>query len=80
MMGMLNVFRSIRDIFGYNDTFYHAYVSAQGNWAGYHLGVLTAYFYHRAQTEKWNLRESMVSLSDNRRIRVNNQLVYNGIL
>ncbi|XP_073960898.1 LOW QUALITY PROTEIN: nose resistant to fluoxetine protein 6-like [Choristoneura fumiferana] len=51
---------SIRDIFGYNYTFYHAYVSAQGNWAGYHLGVLTAYFYHRAQTEKWNLRESML--------------------
>ncbi|XP_063633549.1 O-acyltransferase like protein-like [Cydia splendana] len=51
---------SIRDIFGYNDTFYHAYVSAQGNWAGYHLGVITAYFYHRAQTEKWNLRESML--------------------
>ncbi|XP_013168704.1 PREDICTED: regulator of hypoxia-inducible factor 1-like [Papilio xuthus] len=50
---------SIRDIFGYNDTFYHAYVSAQGNWAGYHLGVLTAYFYHRAQAEKWNLKDSM---------------------
>ncbi|XP_059044863.1 regulator of hypoxia-inducible factor 1-like [Achroia grisella] len=49
---------SIRNIFGYNDTFYHAYVSAQGNWTGYHLGVLTAYFYHRAQTEKWNLAES----------------------
>ncbi|KAM3956369.1 nose resistant to fluoxetine protein 6 [Aphomia sociella] len=49
---------SIRDIFGYNDTFYHAYVSAQGNWAGYHLGVLTAYIYHRAQAEKWNLGES----------------------
>ncbi|XP_068624232.1 nose resistant to fluoxetine protein 6-like [Battus philenor] len=51
---------SIRDIFGYNDTFYHAYVSAQGNWAGYHLGVLTAYFYHRAQAEKWNLKDSML--------------------
>ncbi|RVE45486.1 hypothetical protein evm_009825 [Chilo suppressalis] len=51
---------SIRDIFGYNDTFYHAYVSAQGNWAGYHLGVLTAYFYHRAQQEKWNLHESFL--------------------
>ncbi|CAB3240482.1 unnamed protein product [Arctia plantaginis] len=51
---------SIRDIFGYNDTFYHAYISAQGNWAGYHLGVLTAYFYHRAQTEKWNLSDSIV--------------------
>ncbi|KAL4709676.1 hypothetical protein ACJJTC_007407 [Scirpophaga incertulas] len=50
---------SIRDIFGYNDTFYHAYVSAQGNWAGYHLGVLTAYFYYRAQQEKWNLMDSM---------------------
>ncbi|KAJ0171675.1 hypothetical protein K1T71_012438 [Dendrolimus kikuchii] len=49
---------SIRDIFGYNDTFYHAYVSAQGNWAGYHLGVLTAYFYRMAQTKKWNLRDS----------------------
>ncbi|CAG5030767.1 unnamed protein product [Parnassius apollo] len=51
---------SIRDIFGYNDTFYHAYVSAQGNWAGYHLGVLTAYFYHRAQAEKWNFRDSIL--------------------
>ncbi|CAH2057841.1 unnamed protein product, partial [Iphiclides podalirius] len=51
---------SIRDIFGYNDTFYHAYVSAQGNWAGYHLGVLTAYFYHRAQAEKWNLKDSIL--------------------
>ncbi|KAG7296731.1 hypothetical protein JYU34_020637 [Plutella xylostella] len=50
---------SIRDIFGFNDTFYHAYVSAQGNWAGYHLGVITAYFYHKAQTEKWNLHESI---------------------
>nr|XP_032521984.1 O-acyltransferase like protein-like isoform X2 [Danaus plexippus plexippus] len=49
---------SIRDIFGYNDTFYHAYVSAQGNWAGYHLGVLTAWFYHKAQTKKWDLGES----------------------
>ncbi|XP_041972225.1 O-acyltransferase like protein-like [Aricia agestis] len=49
---------SIRDIFGYNDTFYHAYVSAQGNWAGYHLGVLTAWFYHRAQTKKWDLADS----------------------
>ncbi|XP_038217990.1 regulator of hypoxia-inducible factor 1-like isoform X2 [Zerene cesonia] len=49
---------SIRNIFGYNDTFYHAYVSAQGNWAGYHLGVLTAWFYHRAQNKKWNLGES----------------------
>ncbi|VVC95406.1 unnamed protein product [Leptidea sinapis] len=35
---------SIRDIFGYNDTFYHAYVSAQGNWAGYHLGILQFLF------------------------------------
>ncbi|CAG9792326.1 unnamed protein product [Diatraea saccharalis] len=51
---------SIRDIFGYNDTFYHAYVSAQGNWAGYHLGVVTAYFYHRAQQEKWNLQDSLL--------------------
>ncbi|XP_060807867.1 regulator of hypoxia-inducible factor 1 [Amyelois transitella] len=51
---------SIRNIFGYNYTFYHAYVSAQGNWAGYHLGVLTAYFYHKAQTEKWNLAESKI--------------------
>ncbi|XP_022837203.1 O-acyltransferase like protein-like [Spodoptera litura] len=51
---------SIRDIFGYNDTFYHAYVSAQGNWAGYHLGVLTAYFYHKAQQKKWDLRGSML--------------------
>ncbi|XP_063834108.1 O-acyltransferase like protein-like [Ostrinia nubilalis] len=51
---------SIRDIFGSNLTFYHAYVSAQGNWAGYHLGVLTAYFYHRAQTEKWNLGNSLL--------------------
>nr|XP_026488553.1 nose resistant to fluoxetine protein 6-like [Vanessa tameamea] len=49
---------SIRDIFGYNETFYHAYVSAQGNWAGYHLGVLTAWFYHKAQTKKWDLGES----------------------
>ncbi|KAJ8708819.1 hypothetical protein PYW08_010201 [Mythimna loreyi] len=51
---------SIRDIFGYNDTFYHAYVSAQGNWAGYHLGVLTAYFYHKAQQKKWDFRESLL--------------------
>ncbi|XP_072946464.1 nose resistant to fluoxetine protein 6-like [Epargyreus clarus] len=51
---------SIRDIFGYNDTFYHSYVSAQGNWAGYHLGVLTAWFYHKAQNEKWNLRDSLL--------------------
>ncbi|KAI5633009.1 O-acyltransferase like protein-like [Phthorimaea operculella] len=49
---------SIRNIFGYNDTFYHAYVSAQGNWAGYHLGVITAYFYHKAQQRKWDLSDS----------------------
>ncbi|CAD0205680.1 unnamed protein product [Chrysodeixis includens] len=53
---------SIRDIFGYNDTFYHAYVSAQGNWAGYHLGVLTAYFYHKAQQKKWDLGDSIYLL------------------
>nr|XP_004923472.2 O-acyltransferase like protein [Bombyx mori] len=51
---------SIRDIFGYNDTFYHAYVSAQGNWAGYHLGVLTAYFYRKAQNQNWDLGNSFL--------------------
>ncbi|KAI8423467.1 hypothetical protein MSG28_012591 [Choristoneura fumiferana] len=42
----------------------HEPAANQSNWAGYHLGVLTAYFYHRAQTEKWNLRESMKSTSE----------------